>query len=310
MCAEQVCDPVHPRAGPPRLPRSSSLLSRLFHTSLTAPPSSPSSLSLLLLQIVCSIIIFVTSLTGQYHQGHFAADDVYIYTAFVVNCSQIAALYGLILFYQAMKQELKPIHPFGKFLCIKMVVFFTFWQSVFLSMLVAVGAITPTVTYDTDQESYGIDDFIICIEMFFFAIAHWYSAAGQHAPSASVASASVASLSHSRAAVLCCSVQVCVSAEGVRRLPPSRRRAAAVQRARGEHAHLGRRAGRVDVRAGREGRTQRQQQHGAGEEGARASSTGCIRTCSHRWRARLHASGAGHRDGPHPASSRSALDGC
>ena len=52
-------------------------------------------------------------------------------------------------------------------------VFFTFWQSVFLSMLVAVDVITPTVTYTTDQESYGIDDFVICIEMFLFAIAHW-----------------------------------------------------------------------------------------------------------------------------------------
>lgn len=124
-------------------------------------------------QIIVSIVIFVTSLTGDYTQGHFAADDAYIYTAFVVNCSQIIALYGLVEFYQQLKHDLAPTRPFYKFLCIKLVVFFTFWQSVFLSMLVAVDAITPTVTYTTDQESYGIDDFVICIEMFFFAIAHW-----------------------------------------------------------------------------------------------------------------------------------------
>ena len=125
------------------------------------------------IQVAISIIIFVTSLTGNYHDGHFAADDAYIYTAFVVNCSQIAALYGLVEFYQQLKHDLAPTRPFYKFLCIKLVVFFTFWQSVFLSMLVAVNVITPTVTYTTNQESYGIDDFVICVEMFFFAIAHW-----------------------------------------------------------------------------------------------------------------------------------------
>ena len=124
-------------------------------------------------QVIVSIVIFVCSLTGDYHDGHFAADDAYIYTAFVVNCSQIIALYGLIEFYQQLKDDLKPTRPFYKFLCIKLVVFFTFWQSVFLSMLVAVDVITPTVTYTTNQESYGIDDFVVCIEMFFFAIAHW-----------------------------------------------------------------------------------------------------------------------------------------
>ena len=126
-------------------------------------------------QVVMSIVIFVTSLTGDYHDGHFAANDAYIYTAFIVNCSQIIALYGLLEFYQKLKQDLAPTRPFYKFLCIKLVVFFTFWQSVFLSMLVAVNVITPTITYTTNQESYGIDDFVICIEMLGFAIAHWFA---------------------------------------------------------------------------------------------------------------------------------------
>ena len=126
-------------------------------------------------QIITSIMIFVTSLTGNYHDGHWAVNDFYPWLALVVNVSQIFALYALIEFYQALKPELKPMKPLYKFLCIKGVVFFTFWQFEVLSGLVYAGVIGPTVTYTTSQEEYGLNDFIVCIEMFFFALAHWYA---------------------------------------------------------------------------------------------------------------------------------------
>jgi hypothetical protein len=70
-------------------------------------------------------------------------------------------------------EELKPWNPFGKFMCVKFVVFFTWWQSLLVS--IAANSIhiedSGSSHWSREEKIMGVEDYLICIEMFFASIA-------------------------------------------------------------------------------------------------------------------------------------------
>lgn len=75
-----------------------------------------------------TVAALVTDRFGLYGRGSLSPGTAYPYLAFLTNCSQMWALYCLVMFFRAFRRELDPIRPLAKFLCIKAVVFLTFWQ--------------------------------------------------------------------------------------------------------------------------------------------------------------------------------------
>jgi hypothetical protein len=88
------------------------------------------------------------------------------------------ALYCLVIFFHAVNEELRhPVdwHPLGKFLCIKGVVFFTWWQGVIIFYLRDHGIIDRMGAWSSIDVANGLIDYCIVIEMVGFAIAHSYT---------------------------------------------------------------------------------------------------------------------------------------
>eukprot|EP01124_Arcella_intermedia_P025509 TRINITY_DN4569_c0_g1_i1.p1 TRINITY_DN4569_c0_g1~~TRINITY_DN4569_c0_g1_i1.p1 ORF type:complete len:222 (-),score=74.95 TRINITY_DN4569_c0_g1_i1:37-630(-) len=72
-----------------------------------------------------------------------------------------------------MEEELKPYSPIAKFICIKAILFFSFWQSVLIAGIAYVGVIPNQYgLWTKDHIARGIQDFIICVEMCILAASH------------------------------------------------------------------------------------------------------------------------------------------
>ncbi|KAF8183665.1 organic solute transporter Ostalpha-domain-containing protein [Pholiota molesta] len=81
------------------------------------------------------------------------------------------ALYGLLIFYGLMHEELEGRRPLAKFLAIKLIVMFTFYQS----FVVSGRAVDSNDYWTVVNIKDGLDALLICIEMVFFSAFMWWA---------------------------------------------------------------------------------------------------------------------------------------
>jgi len=133
-------------------------------------------LQYVLLKLITSIFVMILEKCGYYKEGDFTYKRGYLYICILTNTSQCWALYCLVFFYYATKNELGPIRPVGKFLSVKALVFFTWWQSVGIAFLHQMDLIPAYAEggWTSEEVAKGLQAYLICIEMFAAAIVHTF----------------------------------------------------------------------------------------------------------------------------------------
>lgn len=108
------------------------------------------------------------------HKEYTMRSLILIAITIINNLSVSCALYGLVLFYHAAHELLLPFQPLPKFLSVKAVIFFSFWQGAALSIAVRLGFIRDVEGFTANEQATGLQDFLICLEMALAAITHYY----------------------------------------------------------------------------------------------------------------------------------------
>jgi hypothetical protein len=123
-----------------------------------------------------AVATIIMKATDTYQEGYIGLNSGYLWSGIIYNISITVSLYALAMFWVCMAQDLKPFRPMPKFLCIKGIIFASYWQGFFLSILVWLKAIPDDVKgYTPDNLAAAIQDGLICLEMPLFAVAHWYA---------------------------------------------------------------------------------------------------------------------------------------
>ena len=158
---------------------------------------------------VTAVLGFALEPLGLYRAGDLSRNNLWVYITLVNSVAQGFAIYALIMLYRATAAELRPIKarhlppappaahatpvfirryppppplPQGlaKFLCVKGIVFATFWQGMLVAIAVrtrlAQRAGLRPIAGDTEADlATRLQNFFICVEMLGFAAAHAYA---------------------------------------------------------------------------------------------------------------------------------------
>lgn len=129
-------------------------------------------LQFVLIKPITAIAAILCEEYGIYKEGSYSWDSGFFYLSCITNISISVSLYCLILHYIALEDRLKSYQPLYKFLTVKAVLFFSFYQSCAFWLL---WSYFDLMDKEIAEISYNL---IICFEMMLVAWAqsrafHW-----------------------------------------------------------------------------------------------------------------------------------------
>lgn len=137
-------------------------------------------LQFVVLKPIMGISIMILKSFGVYDEGYIAWSSSYFWLLLLYNASVCTAMYCLVLFYMQCSKDLLPYRPMPKFICVKSIIFLTFWyfvlirQGIFVAFLTWAGIITDGA-YSKNNIAQALQDALLCLEMPLFAWMHWYA---------------------------------------------------------------------------------------------------------------------------------------
>ena len=125
-------------------------------------------LQFVLIKPITSVLSIVLDKYDMFCDGTYNLHCGFPWLAFVNNISVSLSLYFLVLFYKATEERLAPFNPFYKFVTVKAILFFSFWQSCLFQIL------TTLEMFSKDTGNVVLN-LIISVEMVFAALAQSYA---------------------------------------------------------------------------------------------------------------------------------------
>jgi hypothetical protein len=127
------------------------------------------------LRTIVTTIAVVTSSLGQFCKGSHNPRYASLWTAIIDALSVLIAMYCIHQVYSQLKKDLAPNRPVFKIVCVKLIVFLTYWQTWLISLLIQFGALRPTPFIASLDLHVGIPCLLTCAETLIFAVLHYWA---------------------------------------------------------------------------------------------------------------------------------------
>jgi hypothetical protein len=128
------------------------------------------------------LIILVTSVLGIYDVNDVSSTSIFVWLGIFYNMSVTLSLYSLAMFWKCLYSELSIFNPWRKFLCVKLIIFASYWQGLIIGLFTWLGMFKDVNTLkEINNTSNGgnlgiqLQNGLLCLEMVFFAWLHWNS---------------------------------------------------------------------------------------------------------------------------------------
>jgi hypothetical protein len=127
------------------------------------------------IRVFMTFTALITQALERYCQESLSPAFAHVWVICIEAAAVTIAMYCIIQFYIQVRNDIRQHKPLLKVAAIKLVIFLSFWQTIVISFATSTGAIKPSPKFQTPDIKIGIPNFLICVEMAFFALFHLFA---------------------------------------------------------------------------------------------------------------------------------------